>query len=407
MNDSSAAQSMMYPSGPRPTATTPAHHDPGVRRSAPMSMYRKAHGLSRRHYCLYALACSLIWGPVTGCSPREGTNREKDSAAVTRSASEEGVTLTMTVDRPDVTQLKPFQIEVAATADAGIRLSPIDYAGTLSQSDVRYECRVLNAEMGRPERLADGRTAARQRVEIEFILPGEFELPAASIAYEPDSAESRTDGDSLAPGPKLLSTEPLGMTLAADPSQALSDDDLHTVERLAPVELPSAWTRWWWAWSLSALALGSAAIAMLLRKRRARMETIVEEPAHIWAQRQITELMAEDFLARGMVQAFYYRISGIVRGYIERRFGVSAPEMTTEEFLAAAAYDARLATHHTQDLRSFLTACDIVKYARHMPTVQDSETVLRTACDFVERTRLRPMTPAPTGEAAASREEAA
>ena len=52
-------------------------------------------------------------------------------------------------------------------------------------------------------------------------------------------------------------------------------------------------------------------------------------------------LVTEDLIARGLIQEFHYRTSGIVRGYIERRFGVSAPEMTTEEFLTAAAADAR------------------------------------------------------------------
>ncbi len=47
-------------------------------------------------------------------------------------------------------------------------------------------------------------------------------------------------------------------------------------------------------------------------------------------------LAAEGLIERGQIQSFHYRISDIVRGYVERRFTVAAPEMTTEECLASS-----------------------------------------------------------------------
>ena len=102
-----------------------------------------------------------------------------------------------------------------------------------------------------------------------------------------------------------------------------------------------------------------------------------------------TELIADDLLARDRTQEFFYRISGIVRGYIERRFGLSAEEMTTEEFLAAASSDARFPGHHTAALDPFLRACDLVKYAKHQPRPADAGDALRAAQGFVEETHER------------------
>jgi hypothetical protein len=112
-------------------------------------------------------------------------------------------------------------------------------------------------------------------------------------------------------------------------------------------------------------------------------------PAHVWARLQLDELLADDLIERGQVQEFYYRISGIVRGYIERRFHVSAPEMTTEEFLAAAGTDRRFEPEQTQSLHEFLTQCDLVKYARHAPASHEAREAIRAAEDFIQRTRER------------------
>jgi hypothetical protein len=107
----------------------------------------------------------------------------------------------------------------------------------------------------------------------------------------------------------------------------------------------------------------------------------------MWARQQIAALVADKLIPQGRVQEFYYRISGIVRGYIERRYEVLAMEMTTEEFLTAAATDARFGERATTELNRFLGACDLVKYARHEPASAEADALLQTAGEFVERTR--------------------
>ena len=85
----------------------------------------------------------------------------------------------------------------------------------------------------------------------------------------------------------------------------------------------------------------------------------------------------------------YTTLAAIVRTYVEQRFGLRAPEMTTEEFLGVSARDARLAGSHRGLLGQFLGECDLVKFARHVPTVNDGERALAAATRFVEETAER------------------
>jgi hypothetical protein len=88
-------------------------------------------------------------------------------------------------------------------------------------------------------------------------------------------------------------------------------------------------------------------------------------------------LRARALLEHGAFKDFYSALSDIVRRYLEDRFGVRAPEMTTEEFLLSTSRDGRLATAHRRLLGEFLTESDLV--VRGMPTIADSERALTAA----------------------------
>lgn len=98
---------------------------------------------------------------------------------------------------------------------------------------------------------------------------------------------------------------------------------------------------------------------------------------------------ARSGLARtGDVKEYYALISGCVRHYIERVFKLRAPEMTTEEFLASLKTSASLSPEEKDLIKAFLNACDLVKFAKYMPSRTEIESVYITAKRFVEETRV-------------------
>jgi hypothetical protein len=87
--------------------------------------------------------------------------------------------------------------------------------------------------------------------------------------------------------------------------------------------------------------------------------------------------------------AWFVELSAIVRSYLERRYEIRAPELTTEEFLLEAARSGRLSGEHRSLLEAFLERCDRVKFAGYRPDADESMASLKSARAFVEDTRLR------------------
>lgn len=147
----------------------------------------------------------------------------------------------------------------------------------------------------------------------------------------------------------------------------------------------------WWMWA----ALATAALAWLAagyalfrrwkeRQRRARQRTAYDDA--------VAELVALEQAGppdEHAADAWFVRLSGIVRSYLERRYEIRAPELTTEEFLQQALGTGHLSAEHRKLLQGFLERCDRVKFAAYRPESKESLETLAAARGFVEDTRLR------------------
>jgi hypothetical protein len=76
-----------------------------------------------------------------------------------------------------------------------------------------------------------------------------------------------------------------------------------------------------------------------------------------------------------------------VRRYLEDRFELRAPELTTEEFLDSVQHAPDLSRDHQALLREFLRQADLVKFAGLKPADEDVERSVAAARRFLEETR--------------------
>jgi hypothetical protein len=109
------------------------------------------------------------------------------------------------------------------------------------------------------------------------------------------------------------------------------------------------------------------------------------------ARQELDRLLAENLLAEGMIKQFHLRISDILRRYIENCFGLKAPERTTEEFLVELSQPETTANvlliSHKNLLTDFLNQCDLVKFAKHEPSITECEKTVFICQEFIEKTK--------------------
>jgi len=105
--------------------------------------------------------------------------------------------------------------------------------------------------------------------------------------------------------------------------------------------------------------------------RPPRPAPVVLPPPWTIAREKLKSLMAEDLPAKGLIKEYYSRLSDIVRQYMEDRFNLRAPEMTTEEFLFSLRSSSQLNTVQKEALKDFLTCCDMVKFAKYSSHAQE------------------------------------
>jgi hypothetical protein len=175
-----------------------------------------------------------------------------------------------------------------------------------------------------------------------------------------------------------------------------STNDIRNIKGMVPVP-----HEWWWVWVLLAVvAAGVLAIWLWKRRKTTTATEMVAPPSPFEVAMAALQQLRTQSLP---VEAFYTQLSNIVRQYIEGRFGLKAPERTTEEFLAEAA----LPEQHMKLLRPFLEECDLVKFAKFTPGESDRLRAFGAAEKFVSETAedWRASLPASREETAAARQE--
>lgn len=157
-------------------------------------------------------------------------------------------------------------------------------------------------------------------------------------------------------------------------------------------------------WALAAIAAGVliwAVVSFVRKRRKAKLqveETVIIEPAHVIAFRELEKLKAEALWQNGHFKLYYTRLTEILRQYLEKRYGVLSLELTTSETLAELLRTGFRKGPEYEQLRTVLTAADLVKFAKYVPVAEENESHFVTSWDFVEATKEIPVTVTPLPE---------
>jgi hypothetical protein len=272
----------------------------------------------------------------------------------------------------------PLILELEVRAESGVELLMPEFGEALD----RYAI----VDFSHSERADDqGGTISVQRYTLQPARSGLQSIPALLVEF----IDRRPGRDPAPEGEDAyeLLTKSIDFAVAS----VLADD--------APLEFRPALgalgplrTGHRDLWVVLAVAAAALVVAVPLGYRgwmlwRARTR---RSSAYDKARSELNALLMAPRPTETEMDAFFVMLSGVIRRYLEDRFALRSPELTTEEFLDELAESPDLLRSHQKVLRDFLRRADLVKFAHYLPTSSDVEDSLDTARRFLEATRGEP-----------------
>ncbi|MGA1839844.1 MAG: hypothetical protein ACMUIU_04380 [bacterium] len=138
--------------------------------------------------------------------------------------------------------------------------------------------------------------------------------------------------------------------------------------------------------SVSVLLILLIILGVWLYFRKKNKKGIAEEPApEEVAIKDLERLKSSEYLEQQDYRSFYFRLSEIFRAYMEKRFSFPAQESTTEELIPQIE---RLDLTRAQKdiVRLLARGEDLVKFARHNPSIEKAQEDWEETCRFIHAT---------------------
>ncbi|OQX53593.1 MAG: hypothetical protein B5M48_03180 [Candidatus Omnitrophica bacterium 4484_213] len=213
----------------------------------------------------------------------------------------------------------------------------------------------------------------RQWYVLDTYTSGKYSIPEARVKYRKKSQKEWQE----------VSTDEITVEVESILENAEDKRDIREIAGPIgfPVKIP------WYLWGILGLIALGAGTAFFLFKRKKTQTVLPPRPAHEIAYEALEALTQKEYLRRGELKLYYIELSDIVRHYLENRFNLRAPEMTTEEFLNSVKDNKALSYEHKSLLRDFLSHCDLVKFARYKPPEKEVGLSFESAKKLIDQTK--------------------
>jgi HAMP domain-containing protein len=269
----------------------------------------------------------------------------------------------------------PLLLELEVRAEPGVELLMPEFGEALGRF-------AITAFAPAAEIADDGGTIARQRYTLQPARSGEQTVPPLLVEF----VDRRPGRD---PAPEGLDAyELLTERIDFEVSSVLPPDaPLEPRPPLGPLPPMAGPAAPRWPWVVGAVVVLAAAAPFAARSFLAARSRSRRRSAYEVARGELDALLYGPRPDASGMDAFFVKLSGIVRRYLETRFGLLAPELTTEEFLDALSSSPELVRSHRELLQGFLHRADLVKFAHHVPDRAALQDSIDSAQRFLEETR--------------------
>jgi hypothetical protein len=177
-----------------------------------------------------------------------------------------------------------------------------------------------------------------------------------------------------------LTTKPVSLTVLSNLGEKPEEARLKPIQGIIPVK--SLWLKYlpWLAVFIAIMFIGGAIFFWHKRRRLKKRSIDLYVAPHLRARNAMDELEAQSLFEKGYVKEFYFRLSGILRHYLEELRGFPAAESTTEEIAL------RLCEEEDRRLLPLLRQADLVKFADTIPTQAKKEEEVETVLSYIRET---------------------
>jgi len=285
--------------------------------------------------------------------------------------AQDKISVESTIDKQTITIGDRITYTVKIASDTSLVVDSLTVGTNLGSFEVKdYKAR--------QSLVKNGTRTSTESFQITTFTTGDYKIPPVTIRYRTRSGEV-----------KSIATDPLPIKVNSLLSGEQGEDIKPLKpQKMFPREFPTLWV-------IAGSALIAGAILFVWLYRRARrpidLSTAVADTRLPWeiALEELAKLRESDLLARGEYKLFYLELSDIFRRYLGRRYGIYALERTTIEIIMEFRQLA-LAKEEEKVIHDFLEGCDLVKFAKFIPTAEDIERDYLTAKEFVIQTRSLP-----------------
>ena len=334
-----------------------------------LRVFRPAAPRMRRAiaFCLIAAAAGGAWA---GCG-RDRQEKQKSEFEIEKEYKRGPATFTVQISRGEISIADRLKLSLEARIGEEYEAKLPEFGEKLEQFGI------ADYRASQPELSGNGEVLIRKTYELEPFLSGDYKIPPMKVLFwkktEGEGKKHEVESEEL-----LVKVK----SLLPEKSAALDIKDI-----APPVGLPRRTPGWlYWLAGAALCAGGTAAGIVVWLRRRRRTESAARRPAHEIAFDELEKLLAQKLIEKGEVKPFYDGLSDILRRYTENRFGLRAPERTTEEFLCELKASTALGAAHKNLLGEFLRHCDMVKFAEHQPAKEEIQGAFDACKKFIAET---------------------
>lgn len=275
------------------------------------------------------------------------------------------IELKVKVDRDKITIGDRIKYEVIVEYDNGVEIEPYAVGKNLGEFEIK------DYKIEPPQKIKSGKLVSKGMYIIATFTTGEFTIPGLKIKYKDLNKQEK----------EILSDEIKIKVESVKPNPEDKDD-------IRPLKDPAEIKDKLWVWVFIAFILliaSIAAFAYLKKKKEEAKPALPPRPAEEIARDSLRALAEMRLIEKGLVKEYYIRLSDIIRTYIENRYRIFAMDRTTWE-LFQEMKSKRIERLHVDRINDFLEECDMVKFAKYMPSQKEIEEAYKKAEEIVEIT---------------------